>query len=98
MDEITVQWEHYVELIEADPQRALPFVQQFYSTGGVPAYAIQAIIPRLNDLGQRGWELVQVQPVFVGQNGDIVAQGGEYKYWSHTYLCAFKRIKRSQGA
>ncbi len=98
MDEMTVQWEHYIEVIEADPQRAMPFVQQFYPPGAVPRYAIQAIIPHLDDLGRSGWELVQIQPVFVGQNGDICVQGGEYKYWTNAYLCAFKRVKRSQGA
>lgn len=98
MDEMTVQWEHYVELIAPDPQRVMPFVQQFYPPGGVPKYAIQAIIPRLDELGRSGWELVQIQPVIVGQNGDIFVQGGESKYWSNAYLCAFKRVKRSQGA
>ena len=51
-------WEHYLELIEADAQQQADFVQSFYPPGSVPRYALQSILPRLNHLGEQGWELV----------------------------------------
>ena len=86
-------WEHYFELIEADPRRNMEFVQQFYSEGSVPKYAMQAILPRLNHLGEQGWELVQIQPVDVGKNGDVLIDGAMSEHWTRTYLCVFKRSR-----
>lgn len=95
MYEQNVLWEHYVELIEADPQQNLEFVQQFYPQSAAPRYAIQAILPRLNHLGEQGWEAVQVQPVFTGKNGDVIIDGSMSEKWTRTYLCVFKRRRTS---
>ena len=51
-------------------------------------------MPRLNSLGQQGWELLQMTPVKMGSNGDVQVHGGEYAGWSDAYLCVFKRRKR----
>ncbi|HLZ59893.1 MAG TPA: hypothetical protein VKR06_23335 [Ktedonosporobacter sp.] len=95
MNDAPIHWEHYVEIIEASSEYHPEYVHQFYPSGNVPMYAIQSIIPRLNALGEQGWELVQTQPVFVGSNGDILIGGSEYKHWSRTYLCTFKRVIRT---
>ncbi len=91
------QWEHHIEYIEARRTK-MPQMQEFlaryYPGQKVPIYAVQAILPRINQLGEQGWELVQIVPVEPGENGDI-RTGGERIYWSNTYLCAFKRLKRS---
>jgi hypothetical protein len=84
-------WEHYIEFIEADPQTHMEFVQQFYPMGTIPKYAMQAILPRLNHLGEQGWEMVQIQPVAVGKNGDILVGGAMSEKWTRTYMCVFKR-------
>ena len=84
-------WEHYVELIEADAQKHPELVQSFYPPGSVPQYALQSILPRLNHLGEQGWEIVQVQPVMVGRNGDVLINGAMSEKWTRTYLCVFKR-------
>jgi hypothetical protein len=85
------RWEHFVELITADSQYETPFVQQFYPQGRVPVFAIQSILPRLNHLGEQGWELVHIQPVRTGNNGDIMIEAGGAREWTNVYLCAFKR-------
>lgn len=94
MAEIPEQWEYYAEYIEADAKQYANFVNPFYPSGVVPKYAIQATLPRLNSLGQQGWELLQMTPVKIGKNGDVQIHGGEYPGWSDAYLCAFKRRKR----
>ncbi len=66
-------------------------MQQFYPNDQTPKYAIQAVLPRLNTLGEQGWELVQMEPVRVGVNGDVMVSGGETRYWTNVYLCVFKR-------
>ena len=85
------RWEHHVELVTADSQYDLPYVQQFYPQGRAPIYAIQSILPRLNYLGEQGWELVHMQPVRMGSNGDVMMESGGAREWTNVYLCAFKR-------
>ncbi|HLI90244.1 MAG TPA: hypothetical protein VKV37_16275 [Ktedonobacteraceae bacterium] len=91
------QWEHYIELIEANAEYAMSFVQQFYPQGPVPIYAVQSILPRLNALGEQGWELVHIEPVRLGNNGDILLGNDQTqgtRQWAHHYLCSFKRRRR----
>lgn len=91
------QWEHHIEYIQAEAYSSehQANVATYYPGRKVPIYAIQAILPRINELGAQGWELVQLEPVEVGKNGDIRISGGESSRWTYTYLCAFKRLKRS---
>ena len=90
-------WEHHIEYIQAEAYslRAQEFVATYYPGQKVPLYAVQALLPRINELGAQGWELVQLEPVEVGKNGDIRIGTGESSRWTSTYLCAFKRLKRS---
>ena len=61
---------------------------------GIPLHTPEAMIPRLNSYGERGWELVQMQPVGIGSKGDILIQDGSgSRFWSYTYFCVFKRQK-----
>jgi hypothetical protein len=91
------QWEHYVEFVTADSQYDPPFVQQFYPQGRAPVYAIQSILPRLNYLGEQGWQLVNIQPVRLGGNGDVMMESGGSREWNNAYLCAFKRRRNISG-
>jgi len=87
----TTMWEHYLELLEADAQQQPEFIQQFYPSDSVPRYALQSLLPRLNQLGEQGWEIVQIQPVMLGKNGDVLINGAMSEKWTRTYLCVFKR-------
>lgn len=96
MNEGRPQWEHYIEYITADVRtpQARDALASYFPGQRPPAYAVQSILPRLNQLGALGWELVHLEPVEVGVNGDI-RLGGETAHWTNVYLCAFKRLKRS---
>lgn len=91
-------WEHYLELIEADAQTQPEFIQQFYPPNSIPRYALQSILPRLNVLGEQGWEVVQIQPVMLGKNGDVLINGAMSEKWTRTYLCVFKRYTAPTAA
>ena len=59
-------------------------------------YAPQAVIPDLDAWGEKGWELIHMEPVYgVGQNADVgFSTGGgspAVTHWSHAYFCVFKK-------
>ncbi len=99
------EWEYYTTLIDASTKikgvldelkRLFPREPNFLE------FTPRALMPELNRLGQDGWELVWFQPVYAGERGDVyIVQGGgslaesTRTGWTHTYLCAFKRLKRS---
>lgn len=90
------QWENHIEYVQAETYalEAKSFLAHYYPGQKVPKYAVQAILPRLNELGEQGWELVHMEPVEIGINGDI-RLGFDVNHWTNVYLCAFKRLKRS---
>ena len=88
------QWEYSTEFVWADARdgEASEFLQQNYPDwNNPPQYVPQAMIPYLNSRGREGWEMVHMQPVFVGDNFDVLTHGGDYRRWSNAYFCAFKR-------
>ena len=76
------QWEHKVVALDA--------VTSEKRQRGTPRHSPQTLIPQLDEYGEQGWELVSVQPVFMGENEDITYYGDS---WTHHYLCFFKRRK-----
>jgi hypothetical protein len=86
-------WEHLIVYLEADAQQQEPFLQQTWPGECFPKFAAQALIPPLDYSGQQGWELVSIQPVVVGDKGDILINDGRSGAWTSTYLCVFKRPK-----
>jgi hypothetical protein len=92
-------WEHLIAYLEADAQKQRTFLQQRWPGKQFPVSAAEALMPLLDGYGQEGWELVSMQPVIVGENGDILIndrRDGWTGRWTSTYLCAFKRPKRSE--
>lgn len=75
MNDSYPQWEHHIEYIAADTHtpQARDALASYYPGQRPPMYAIQAILPRLNQLGALGWELVHLEPVEVGVNGISVS-------------------------
>jgi hypothetical protein len=52
------------------------------------------MIPQLDSLGEQGWELVHMQPAFVGSKADVlVADSSGTRTWTSAYFCVFKRPK-----
>lgn len=93
----TVQWEHLIVTLRANADDWQDFLQQAWPGQYFPKYAPQALMPLLNDYGAQGWELVAMEPVIAGVNGDIWIGGtppiGMACPWTNQYLCAFKRRK-----
>ena len=50
------RWEYYTEFVEAEITSQAEALIKLYPGLPLPKYAIQATIPRLNELGEQGWE------------------------------------------
>jgi hypothetical protein len=49
------------------------------------------MIPRMNEMGKEGWELVHMEPVSLsGAEGEVSFWRGVFNF-SHDYFCVFKR-------
>ncbi|WP_420641646.1 hypothetical protein [Candidatus Leptofilum sp.] len=61
-------------------------------TEELASYSPQLMMPELNRLGAKGWELVHMEPVYVGSNEDVlIEEGGGMRRWTNKYFCVFKR-------
>ena len=89
------QWEYMTEFIWAshESQDVKEFMKARWPNFKPDKYSPETMIRALNIRGEAGWELVSMQPVFVGSNGDVVlpSAGGSTNYYTHIYFCAFKR-------
>lgn len=91
-----MQWEYLTIFLEADAEREADFLSQMRDwKSGIPNYAPEALIPRMNALGEQGWELVHMQPAQVGQKNDILVHdsGSGARIWTNKYFAVFKRPK-----
>jgi hypothetical protein len=92
------KWEYLTEFIEADidaegVRKALEKKLPDLTKTELPRHAPQAAIPRLDQLGEQGWELVHMEPVYAQKNADVLISAGAVGYWTHLYFCVFKRPK-----
>lgn len=84
-------WEYHTCFIEANKQtsESLAYSLEAEQTA---MYSPQQLMPELNRLGAKGWELVHMEPAFVGKNEDILMhEGGGSRRWTNKYFCVFKR-------
>jgi hypothetical protein len=95
MDE---KWEYLTQFMWAhvDNEGAMLHIANNWPGWKPPKYAPETMIPDLNSLGEKGWELVHMQPVgAVGKNRDVGFIAGEaMPRYSNSYFCVFKRRKR----
>ncbi|MCP4359704.1 MAG: hypothetical protein GY796_16985 [Chloroflexi bacterium] len=85
------QWEYLTVFIEAHKEQA-DIIDYTLNPEKVAVYSPQALMPELNRLGAKGWELVHMQPAYVGKNEDIlVHEGSGSRRWTNKYFCVFKR-------
>ena len=64
----------------------IPLQQQEF-----PKFSTFKLIPQLNYYGARGWELISIEPVQQGKNGDLRYTDSAGGQWTYTYFAAFKR-------
>jgi hypothetical protein len=87
-----MQWEYYTTFLKAEAQYELQFLETLRDwKEGIPQFTPEALIPRLNAMGEDGWELVHMQPVVVGTKADVMITAAGT--WTSTYFCVFKRAK-----
>lgn len=92
------QWEYLPIFVEANARdkEIKSFLQErIPDLKKPPRYMSESMIPKLNELGAQGWELVHMEPVAgVGKKGDVLFDGG--LQWSNVYFCVFKRRRPTQ--
>lgn len=87
------RWEYLTTILEADTGRVdMVNVLGDLEANDAPVYSPEALMPDLNKLGAKGWELVHMQPVYVGSKNDMLLhEGGGSRRWTNKYFCVFKR-------
>ena len=85
------QWEYLTLFLEADKRGADSLTYSIESKE-LASYSPELMMPELNRLGAKGWELVHMEPVIIGKNHDVLVQeGGGMPRWAKNYFCVFKR-------
>jgi len=86
------QWEYLTLFLEARVQDK--DMRQYIETRfnkKPKKFSPESMIPRLNQLGEQGWEMIHIEAVGrVGRQENV--QDDPYA-WSNTYFCVFKRPK-----
>ena len=76
MEPLNDSWEHRIVTLKAEvSQQQREDFEQHHSGQRLPIYSPQALIPQLDTIGKEGWELVSIQPVLIGINGDLAIIG-----------------------
>ncbi len=89
------QWEYHTRFVEANATAQNDYLSQKYPGQKMPKFAVEAVLPELNQFGEQGWELIYMEPLNVGNHGDVGIGNSSVTVWTHTYFCVFKRRKRS---
>ncbi len=85
------QWEYLTLFMEAN-KSTTDSMSFAIETEELASYSPQLMMPELNRLGAKGWELVHMEPVYVGSNEDVlIEEGGGMRRWTNKYFCVFKR-------
>jgi hypothetical protein len=91
------KWEYLARFVyaNADNEGAMEYYLRNWPGQKPKKYALETVIPELNQLGSSGWELVHMEPIGdVGKNQDVGFVAGQgMPIWSNSYFCVFKRPK-----
>lgn len=90
-----MQWEYLTTFIQSDARLEEDYLLRLRDwKDGIPPYTPEALMPRLNALGEQGWELVYIRPVVPGGKADVLLMdNSNSRVWASTYFCTFKRPK-----
>lgn len=85
-------WEYFTTTLStANPQFEVPISDDVPYGVEHPKYSTYKLIPQLNYFGSKGWELISIEPVQQGKNGDVRYADASGAVWTYTYFAAFKR-------
>jgi hypothetical protein len=73
-----MKWEYRTVILSANANETetKAYLRSIWSGWEPPRHAPQALIPKLNEYGANGWELVHIQPVFLDEDANIFIHGG----------------------
>lgn len=73
-----MRWEYRTVILSAQAHEpdTKTYLQKIWPGWEPPRHAPQALIPKLNDLGAEGWELVHMEPVFLDEDANVLIYGG----------------------
>jgi hypothetical protein len=73
-----MKWEYRTIILSADAHdpNTKACLQTLWPGWEPPRFAPQALIPKLNDYGADGWELLDLQPVYLDGEANILIHGG----------------------
>lgn len=83
------EWEYWTGILEAsiNSEGVMDFIRQRWPDWKKPPlFAPQALMPKLNDFGKRGWELMHIEPVKTTRDQSVFTGSATYEYF-----CVFKR-------
>ncbi len=90
-DGVMQQWEYYTTFLEARMDQVETWSEAMIPDERHPKFSPYAIMPELNRLGRKGWQLMHIEPVIAGKNHDVLLHPNSMVYWANTYFCVFKR-------
>mgnify|MGYP000211829246 CR=1 FL=1 len=85
------RWEYFTTTLSSSVEDTPIPVRDDIPTGEHEKYSPYVLIPQLNHHGDQGWELVSIEPVSIGRNGDVVRPDAHAAKWGRDYFCCFKR-------
>jgi len=88
------QWEYLPTYIEASAKKKeiREFLKETLGIKRPKPFMVESLLPKLNEMGEQGWELVHMEPVAkIGRKGNVLLGAGHR--WSSVYFCVFKRRK-----
>ncbi len=95
------KWEYLTEFVWADikTEGVKEFLQQRWPNWrNPPQFTPETMMPHLNTRGEKGWELVHMEPVAMVADDGKVYFTGDMGYLSRVYFCVFKRRSGVQAA
>ena len=90
------RWQYWVDVLSANATEpeARAWLNQAFPGWKPSKYAAASIVPVLNRRGAEGWELISIQPLVVGNEGNVTQPTPDASMghdWTSYYLCTFKR-------
>ena len=90
------KWEYITKFVAAsiDRESVEQYLrQQWPNRQKQPKFTPLAMVPELNAWGDKGWEVIHMQPVWIGKNHDIHNYGYSHEY-TNVFFCVMKRRKQ----
>lgn len=84
-------WEYFTTTLATNDDRMPVPISDDIPNVEHPKYSTFKLIPQLNHFGRKGWELVSIEPVQQGKNGDVRYCDAASSLWTYTYFVSFKR-------